>query len=290
LSLGSIAYWGLAVGGSDGRRYRLLGPLDRLSLCRRAVIGGNALSLFLQFHFLRQSLLAAPMFGHPPLAGDQEGISAPVKPANLSSENLRFGYDGSCAARFRSWRSVLRISFSRRFDRCVVGSPGDRAQGPPVRPIPSLGGANPRPECRSCGSSAPLSMAESPAGRHLSSSVFSAPIILALRRALMSNGGERVGAPIRRPLDMLGRRRRVHGCSNLTYRVDSPCRRQMHAWSGNRPRNIVRQCNPRKTAGALVFNTYCRHLSALQGLVGRRGPDLTFVGFLLTAIPAIAKS
>jgi ubiquinol-cytochrome c reductase cytochrome b subunit len=58
----------------------------------------------------------------------------------------------------------------------------------------------------------------------------------------------------------------------------------MAAWSGDAvPENIVRNSGPLQLQGAVVFqNKQCRNCHALEGLCGRRGPDLTHVGVRLT--------
>jgi ubiquinol-cytochrome c reductase cytochrome b subunit len=58
----------------------------------------------------------------------------------------------------------------------------------------------------------------------------------------------------------------------------------MDAWSSDPiPENIVKRLTPRELQGALVFqNKNCRNCHALDGLGGKRGPDLTNVGLRLT--------
>jgi ubiquinol-cytochrome c reductase cytochrome b subunit len=71
----------------------------------------------------------------------------------------------------------------------------------------------------------------------------------------------------------------------LTYEgATSPWSPHMTAWSGDVvPVNIVQRSTPLELQGALVFqNKNCRNCHALDGLGGRRGPDLTTVGTRLT--------
>jgi ubiquinol-cytochrome c reductase cytochrome b subunit len=58
----------------------------------------------------------------------------------------------------------------------------------------------------------------------------------------------------------------------------------MSAWSGDPvPENLVRSAGPRELQGALVFqNKNCRNCHALDGVGGRRGPDLSTIGTRLT--------
>src|SRR5439155_11094207 len=49
------------------------------------------------------------------------------------------------------------------------------------------------------------------------------------------------------------------------------------------PENMVRNSTPRQLQGSIVFqNKDCRNCHALEGVGGRRGPDLTYVGNRLT--------
>jgi ubiquinol-cytochrome c reductase cytochrome b subunit len=58
----------------------------------------------------------------------------------------------------------------------------------------------------------------------------------------------------------------------------------MTAWSGDPvPEAIVKRSSPVELQGAVVFqNKNCRNCHALDGIGGRRGPNLTFVGTRLT--------
>jgi ubiquinol-cytochrome c reductase cytochrome b subunit len=71
----------------------------------------------------------------------------------------------------------------------------------------------------------------------------------------------------------------------LTYQgVTSPWSPEMTAWSRDAvPKNIVLNSSPLMLQGALIFqNKSCRNCHALDGIGGRRGPDLTLVGTRLT--------
>jgi ubiquinol-cytochrome c reductase cytochrome b subunit len=64
----------------------------------------------------------------------------------------------------------------------------------------------------------------------------------------------------------------------------SPWSPIMDAWSSDPiPENLIQKMTPRQLQGALVFqNKNCRNCHALEGLGGKRGPDLTSVGTRLT--------
>jgi ubiquinol-cytochrome c reductase cytochrome b subunit len=71
----------------------------------------------------------------------------------------------------------------------------------------------------------------------------------------------------------------------LTYQgLTAPWSPQMTAWSSEPvPEDLVRNSTPLRLQGAALFqNKDCRNCHALQGIGGRRGPDLTAVGTRLT--------
>ena len=71
----------------------------------------------------------------------------------------------------------------------------------------------------------------------------------------------------------------------LTYQgATEPWSPDMAAWSGDPvPASLVRASTPLQLQGAVVFqNKHCRNCHALDGIGGRRGPDLTSVGIRLT--------
>lgn len=71
----------------------------------------------------------------------------------------------------------------------------------------------------------------------------------------------------------------------LTYEgVKAPWSPVMDAWSGDPvPVNLVAGRTPLELQGAAVFQfKNCRNCHALEGLGGRRGPDLTTIGASLT--------
>src|SRR5262249_47143703 len=99
----------------------------------------------------------------------------------------------------------------------------------------------------------------------------------------LSNRGER--APSRRPVAVLAVVVIYTALGALTYEgATSPWSPQMTAWSGDPvPEDLVQSSSPITLQGALMFqNKSCRNCHALEGIGGRRGPDLTTVGSRLT--------
>src|SRR5262249_13771308 len=99
----------------------------------------------------------------------------------------------------------------------------------------------------------------------------------------LSNRGER--APRRRPVAVLAVVVIYTALGVLTYQgATAAWSPRMTAWSGDPvPENLVRGSSPLRLQGALVFqNKDSRNCHALDGIGGRRGPDLTAVGTRLT--------
>jgi ubiquinol-cytochrome c reductase cytochrome b subunit len=146
-----------------------------------------------------------------------------------------------------------------------------------------MSGANPRPEWPFLWLFGLLSL--SPAGAEtFIMLVFPVLLIIALFLVpFVSNRGER--APSRRPVASLGVVVIYTVLGALTWQgATAPWSPQMTAWSGDPiPTSIVAGSTPREFVGSLVFqNKNCRNCHALQGIGGKRGPDLTFVGTRLT--------
>jgi ubiquinol-cytochrome c reductase cytochrome b subunit len=114
--------------------------------------------------------------------------------------------------------------------------------------------------------------------------VFPVILILALFAVpFVSNRGER--APSRRPVAVLAVVVLFVALCTLTYEgATAPWSPQMSAWSSEPiPEEMVRDRPPRQLQGAVVFqNKDCRNCHALNGIGGKRGPDLTLVGARLT--------
>jgi ubiquinol-cytochrome c reductase cytochrome b subunit len=156
-------------------------------------------------------------------------------------------------------------------------------KGPTDPPDPTLAGANPRPEWPFLWLFAVLSLSP-PAAETFIILVF--PLLLVamlLLVPLLSNRGER--APSRRPVAVLAVIVIYTTLGVLTYQgTTAPWSPAMTAWSGDAvPVNLVERSTPAQLQGSLVFqNKNCRNCHALEGIGGRRGPDLTRVGRQLT--------
>ena len=99
----------------------------------------------------------------------------------------------------------------------------------------------------------------------------------------VSNRGER--APSRRPAAILFVIIAYTTLGALTYEgATAPWSPKMTAWTSDPiPESCVRQSSPTELQGALVFQyKNCRNCHALDGLGGRRGPDLSDIGTRMT--------
>ena len=281
------AYWGLAVGASMAGRVPIFGPQVVQLLLGGPVIGGSSLSRFFALHvFIIPGTLLALLAVHLWLVV-KRGVSVPPQPGQLVNPKTYdaeyekvlesgvpfFGEAMMKDAVFSALAVVIVVIIA-----AVVGP-----KGPTGPPDPTLSGANPRPEWPFLWLFGLLSL--SPAGiETFIMLVFPVLLVIALFLVpFISNRGER--APTRRPVAVLF----VIVCytllTALTYEgVTAPWSPVMSGWSGDPiPINLVKDQSPRDLMGAVVFqNKNCRNCHALEGIGGRRGPDLTFVGSRLT--------
>jgi ubiquinol-cytochrome c reductase cytochrome b subunit len=281
------AYWGLAVGGSMAGRVPLIGPWVVDLVLGSQIIGGVTLTRFFALHvFIIPGALLFFLAVHLWLVL-KCGISAPPVPGQVVDprtyhvqyeEELKKGVpflgDAMVKDGLVSAVAVLAVIVIA----AVVGP-----KGPTGPPNPVLGGANPRPEWPFLWLFALLSLSPPGAETFI---IIGLPIVLILVLFLVpfvSNRGER--APSRRPMAVLAVVVIYAVLTALTYEgVVSPWSPVMDAWSGDPvPADIVQRLSPVELQGAAVFqNKNCRNCHALEGVGGRRGPDLTTVGMRLT--------
>jgi ubiquinol-cytochrome c reductase cytochrome b subunit len=281
------AYWGLAVAGSMAGRVPGAGPSVVHILLGGPVIGGDSLSRFFSLHvFVIPGALLFFLAVHLWLV-IQRGVSEPPVPGQAVDPKT---YDAKYHQELKNGVPFLGDAFLKDglFSAlavlvvvlvAVVLGP----KGPTGPPDPALGGANPRPEWPFLWLFALLSLSP-PAAETFIILVF--PVILIVILFLVpfvSNRGER--APSRRPVAVLAVIVTYTVLGALTYEgATSPWSPVMTAWSGDAvPVNLVKRSSPLQLQGALVFqNKNCRNCHALEGIGGRRGPDLTTVGIRLT--------
>jgi ubiquinol-cytochrome c reductase cytochrome b subunit len=281
------AYWGLAVGASMAGRVPLLGPWIVDVMLGGEIIGGTALSRFFALHvFIIPGALILLLVIHlwlvikcgissPPVAGEK------VDPKTYEAqyhEELKTGvpFLGEALlkdALFSALAVVVVVVIA-----AVVGP-----KGPSDPPDPTLSGANPRPEWPFLWLFGLLSLSP-PGAETFIMLVFPVLLIGALLLVpFVANRGER--APSRRPVAVLSVVVIATLFGILTYQgATSPWSPVMTAWSGDPvPVRMVENATPLELQGAVVFqNKDCRNCHALDGLGGKKGPDLTAVGTRLT--------
>jgi ubiquinol-cytochrome c reductase cytochrome b subunit len=277
------AYWGLAVAGSMAGRVPVLGPAIVDLVLGGPTIGGDSLSRFFTLHvfvipgalllFLAVHLWLVLKCGisSPPLPGQE------VDPKTYSAE-----YEGELKKGVPFFGEALKkdaLVSALAVIVVVVIAAVVGPKGPSGPPDPTIGGANPRPEWPFLWLFGLLSLSP-PAAETFIMLVFPVLLIGALLLVpFIAHRGER--APSRRPVAVLTVIVSVTLLGILTYQgVTSPWSPHMTAWSGDPvPIWMVEQSTPLELQGALVFQyKNCRNCHALDGIGGRRGPDLTMVG------------
>jgi ubiquinol-cytochrome c reductase cytochrome b subunit len=282
------AYWGLAIGGSMAGRVPWLGPeLVRLVL-GGPVIGADSLTRFFALHvFVLPGTLLVFLAVHLWLVL-KRGVSAPPVPGEVVDPKT---YDAAYHEELKKTgvpflgQAMLKDAFFSALAVVVVVVLAAvlGPKGPSDPPDPTLPGANPRPEWPFLWLFALLALSPPEVETFI---MLGLPLLLILALFLVpfvSNRGER--APSRRPVAVLAVIVIYTTLGVLTYEgVKAPWSPRMTAWSGDPvPEKIVGTSSPLQLQGALVFQyKNCRNCHALDGLGGRRGPDLTTVGVRLT--------
>jgi ubiquinol-cytochrome c reductase cytochrome b subunit len=281
------AYWGVGVGASMAGRVPLLGPYLVRLLLGGVVIGGDTLSRFFALHvFVLPGLLLALLAVHLWLVL-KRGVSAPPEPGKVVDPRT---YDAEYEKELEAGVPFLGDAFVKDalFSALtvivvVVLAAVAGPKGPSDMPDPTLGGANPRPDWPFLWLFGLLSLAP-PASETFLILVFPVVLVLGLLAVpFISNKGER--APSRRPVALLLVLVTFTVLGVLTYEgATSPWSPHMDAWTADPiPERLVKRSTPLELQGALVFQYMnCRNCHALDGVGGKRGPDLTAVGARLT--------
>jgi ubiquinol-cytochrome c reductase cytochrome b subunit len=282
------AYWGVGVGASMAGRVPWVGPYIVDLLLGGPIIGADTLSRFFALHvFVIPGLLLAVLGVHLWLVL-KRGVSAPpvsgqiVDPRTYQEEYEKelhkegvpfFGEALLKDALFSSLTVIVVVTLA------AIAGP----KGPGALPEPALLGANPKPDWPFWWLFALLSLSPPGAETFI---MLVLPVVLIIALFLVpfvSNRGER--APSRRPVAVLSVIVILTTIAVLTYYGSvEPWSPVMSAWSADGvPEDLVKNSSPVELQGALVFqNKQCRNCHALDGIGGRRGPDLTQVGNRMT--------
>ena len=155
--------------------------------------------------------------------------------------------------------------------------------GPTDRPLPTDIEVNPRPDFSFLWIFAVLALLTPQVEDFLLITAMPIALVFLLALPFISNQGER--APSRRPFAVLSL---VIIFASLTVLsvlgVQSPWSPHMDAWwSDTTPPNLLENRSPLEMAGAVVLqNAQCRNCHSLDGIGGKRGPDLTDVATRLS--------
>ncbi len=277
------AYWGLAVAGSMAGRVPIIGPWVVEMLLGGPIIGGDSLSRFFALHvFVIPGALMFFLAIHLWLVL-KCGISAPPAPGQLVDPRT---YDAEYQKELKSGVPFLGDALLKDilFSALVVTAVVLFAaligpKGPTGPPNPALPDANPRPEWPFLWLFALLSLSPPAAETFI---MLVLPVVLVVGLLLVpfiNNKGER--APSRRPMAVLGVIVIYTTLAALTYEgIRAPWSPDMTAWTSDPiPERMVTQSEPVELQGALVFQyKNCRNCHALDGVGGKRGPDLSSIG------------
>ena len=281
------AYWGVGVGAAMAGRVPYLGPAIVELLLGGQTIGAATLSRFFALHvFVLPGLLLALLGGHLWLVLSK-GISEPPVPGEPVDPAT---YDDKYAEKLKTGKPFLGDAMTKDvlFSSLVVIAVVALAavagpKGPHGLPDPVLTGASPRPDWPFLWLFGLLSLCP-PGLETFVMLVFPGLLVVGLLAVpFISNRGER--APSRRPVAVMAVIVAGTTLAVLTYAgATAPWSPVMEAWSKDPvPVEVVKRSTPLELQGAAVFqNKDCRNCHALDGVGGRRGPDLSAVGTRLT--------
>jgi ubiquinol-cytochrome c reductase cytochrome b subunit len=281
------AYWGLAVGGSMAGRVPVIGPWVVNILLGGPIIGGESLSRFFALHvFVIPGALILFLSIHLWLVL-KCGVSAPPVPGEFvdpRTYDARYHEELKSGVPFLGDAILKDILFSALVVIAVVVIAAVLGpKGPTDPPDPTLPGANPRPEWPFLWLFGLLSLSP-PAAETFIMLVLPVVLVVALLLVpFINNQGER--APSRRPTAVLLVVVVFSVLAALTFEgTSAPWSPDMTAWTADPiPKHMVTHSNPVELQGAIVFQyKNCRNCHALDGIGGRRGPDLSRVGMRMT--------
>ncbi|REK10309.1 MAG: cytochrome B6 [Planctomycetota bacterium] len=281
------AYWGLAVAGSMAGRVPFLGPVIVHTLLGGDIIGGESLSRFFTLHvFVIPGALLGLLAVHLWLVL-RCGVSKPPRPGESvdpRTYDAEYEQELKNGVPFLGEAMVKDMLFSALATIVVVLIASILGpKGPTDPPLPTMGGANPRPEWPFLWIFAMLALSPRDVETFIMLVFPVVVIVILVLVPFVSNRGER--SPSRRPVAVLVVIVTYTALGVLTYLgATAPWSPKMHAWTGDAiPVSMVERSNVSELVGSTVFQyKNCRNCHALDGIGGRRGPDLTDVGTRLT--------
>ncbi len=277
------SFWGIGVGVSAASRAPLIGPWIADLIMGGEFIGGDTLSRFFALHvFVLPALLFVILAFHLYMVM-KRGISEPPhpdKPVDVTT------YDEEYEKILEKGVPFVPHALYRDGIACAVTvlvvvalSVGFGPKGPGEVADPTLIASEPRPDWEFLPVYALVSLAPPAMESLLMLGLPVVGIVGLLLIPFISGAGHR--SPRRRPIAVLVTT--VTYVSLLVlgwYGWTAPWSPQMDAWSGEAvPVGIVKGLTPLEMHGAVTFQIKaCRNCHALEGIGGKRGPDLTEVG------------
>lgn len=282
------AYWGLQIGISIAARIPFVGDSLVHLLQGGPILAGETLSRFFSLHvFVLPGLLIAGIVVHLRLVLARGINEFPVEGQEVDPETYQQEYEALLA------KSGIRF-FPDGVDKDVVfaalvlfGIVGCAAiLGPPIPngpADPTLINTAPRPDFYFLSLFAAFALM--PPYLETFVIVYVLPLMVAMLFAIpfISNVGEK--HPRRRPGAVIAATLAMTALGVMAWEgLDSDWSPHMDAWSGAPvPVRLVEGRTPLELQGALVLQAkQCRNCHALDGVGGKRGPDLTDVATRLT--------
>jgi ubiquinol-cytochrome c reductase cytochrome b subunit len=281
------AYWGTGIGASMLGRVPWIGPALVHLLLGGPMIGADTLSRFFALHvFVIPAVLIALLALHLYLVV-RKGISDVSVPGKVVDPRT---YDALYEKELKEgvpffpepfWRDVIMSSLTVVVVVVLAAVLGPT--GPAAPPNPAQIAANPRPDWPFLWLFALLAL--SPPQMETAIILVLPAIIVAVLVLVpfVAKKGER--HPRRRPVAVLSVILILLPLGVLTWLgTIAPWSPDMFAWSGTPiPEDLVKGRTPLELQGAVVLqNKDCRNCHALEGMGGRRGPELDTVATRLT--------
>lgn len=277
------AYWGVGVAAAALGRIPWLGPPLVHILLGGPFMGTETVSRFFSLHvFVLPGLLIAVVTLHLYLVV-KRGISEPpepgqgVDPQSYDKKYERILENGEPFFPHALYRDGLACGAAVLVIMLIAFVFGPKGPGDP--PDPTLIHVEPRPDWYFLAFFALLALSPPALEAYI---MLAVPILLfvgLILVPLVAGKGERSAR--RRPVAVLS----VVGIYTVFIVLSwvgytTPWSPHMTAWKSDPvPQDIVERLTPLELQGAVLFqNKTCRNCHALEGVGGRRGPDLTYVG------------
>ena len=282
------AYWGLGIGAAIADRIPLVGDQVRALLLGGPIIGGETLNRFFALHVFILPGAALGLVGLHMMLIIKNGISEMPKPgAIVVPSTYREGFE----ERMKT-EGVPFVPEAVQRDMvfcgvCLIALVALAAFygpfGPGGMPDPTLINTNPRPDYPFMWLFGAVSLLPPASETAIMLIAPGVGVLVLIAVPFLSNSGER--APSKRPAMVLVALVTVMAIAALTWEgTTSPWSPVMDGWSAlPTPAKFTHGRTPLEMQGAVVFQfAQCRNCHSLDGLGGKRGPELDDVASRLS--------